>query len=246
MSLKIEKIDTAKSSLPQRKLMRDGTIPRFPCSIMISGRSGSGKTNLMINLLTRKEFYGNYFHYVIVYSPTANKYDDLYTKLNLPDENFIEDFGAEELQKLINARKKLIDDKGIEWVGKNSRCLIILDDIIANRNFLESNVALTLFALLRHYLCSIIVMMQSYNKLPRSLRLNCNGLFVFPASQSEIEVLLDEITPAGIKKRDFEKVITYCTDEPYSFLYINNHAEKGKNIRKNLDEIIDIKKYVKQ
>ena len=245
-SLDIYEIKTKKSSIPQRAVMKNGTLPRFPCSFMISGRSGSGKTNLLINVLTRKEFYKNYFHYIVVYSPTASKYDDMYAELKLPPENFVPEFGEEQLRNLIDARKKLIEEKGIEWVGRHSRCLIILDDIIANRKFLESQTALTLFALLRHYLCSIIVMMQSYNKLPRALRLNCNALAVFPATQSEIEVLKDEITPAGITKKDFEKVIEYATDKPFSFLYINNHAKKGEQIRRNLTDIIDINDYKKK
>jgi nucleoside-triphosphatase THEP1 len=243
---KIDKIDTAKSKIPLRACMKNGTLPRFPFSLMLSGSSGSGKTNLLMNILSKKEMYGGYFHYIIVYSPTSGKYDDMYKILKLPDENFVEEFSAETLENLISARKKLIDDKGIEWVSKNSRVLIILDDVISNRAFLESQTALTLFALLRHYLVAVCVMMQSYRKLPRSLRVNCNAVAIFPSTQSEIEVLLDEVTPAGIKKREFEKVIEYATKDDYSFLFINRHAKKDSQIRKNLDEIIDLNKFKKE
>ena len=143
-------------------------------------------------------------------------------------------------------RKALIDKKGIEWTVKNSRVLLILDDVIANRDFLNSPEALKMFALLRHYQCSIIVLMQSYNKLPRALRINANGTIVLPSTQSEIEVLLDEITPAGITKRDFQKVIEYATSGKHDFLYINRHAERGEQIRKNLDEIIDLNLFKKE
>ena len=103
-----------------------------------------------------------------------------------------------------------------------------------------------MFALLRHYQCSIIVLMQSYNKLPRALRLNSNATIVLPSTQSEIEVLLDEITPAGISKREFQRVIEYCTEGKHDFLYINRHAERGQQIRKNLTEVIDINKFKKE
>lgn len=239
----IKVYDTDKSSIPLRKSMKEGVIARFPSSTMISGRSGSGKTMLLMNLLLNEQLYGKYFHYTIVFSPTAGSYDDTYKALKIPPENFLKDFTQDELEKLIQVRKDLIDKKGIEWVGKNSRVCIILDDIIANRSFLESPVALKLFALLRHYLCSIFVLVQSYTKLPRALRLNCNSVYVFPCSQSEVERLIDEVTPSGIKKRDFEKVIDYCTDDQYSFLSINNHAKKGNRIRKNLDEVIDLEKF---
>ena len=60
------------------------------------------------------------------------------------------------------------------------------------------------------------------------------------STQSEIEVLLDEITPAGISKKEFQKVIEYATEGSHDFLYINRHAQRGEQIRKNLTEIIDI------
>lgn len=241
--LQIKPVETSKSKIPQKKIAKDGVLPKFPFSMMLSGSSGSGKTNLLMNILTKKEMYGNYFHYILVYSPTAGKYDDSYKILNLPEENFVEEFGPEHLEKLIEARKELIDEKGIEWVAKNSRVLIILDDIIANRAFLESQTALTLFSLLRHYLCSIVVMVQSYTKLPRALRLNCNAIAVFPALQSEVEVLIKEICPSGIRPRDFEKVIDYCTKDKYNFLWLNRHADKDKQVRKNLDEVIALDDY---
>jgi hypothetical protein len=242
-SYKVESIPTDKSKVPLRKCMIDGILPKFPFSMMISGRSGSGKTNVLLNILTKDNMYNKYFHYIVVYSPTAGKYDDMYKILKLPEENFKNDFSAEDLANLIESRKQLIDKKGIEWVVKNSRVLIILDDVIANRDFLNSPEALKMFALLRHYQVAIIVLMQSYNKLPRALRINSNATIVFPSTQSEVEVLLDEITPSGLTKKQFTKVIEYCTDGRYDFLYINNHAEPDKRIRKNFDEVIDIKKY---
>lgn len=240
---KVESIPTDKSKVPLRRCMIDGILPKFPFSMMISGRSGSGKTNVLLNILTKNNMYNKYFHYTVVYSPTAGKYDDMYKVLKLPEENFKNDFSAEDLNNLIESRKQLIDKKGIEWVVKNSRVLIILDDVIANRDFLNSPEALKMFALLRHYQVAIIVLMQSYNKLPRALRINSNATIVFPSTQSEVEVLLDEITPSGLSKKQFTKVIEYCTDGRYDFLYINNHAEPDKRIRKNFDEVIDIKKY---
>ena len=199
----IKVMETEKSKIPQRAVMKDGTLPKFPFSFLISGASGSGKTNLLLNLLTRKEFYQNYFHYIMVFSPTASAGDDMHDVLGLPEENIKNDFTQEDLDHIIEVRKNLIKDKGIEYVAKNSRMLIILDDVIASTSFLMSSSALKMFALLRHYLCSVIVLTQSYNKIPRALRLNCNAIAVFPASQSEVEVLINEITPSGIKKKRF-------------------------------------------
>ena len=246
LKYKIQAIPTQKSKIPLKQCQKDGVIPKAPFSLMISGRSGSGKTNVLINLLNNEHLLKNYFHYTVVFSPTAGKYDDSYKPLNLPSESFKTDFSADDLNTLIENRKSLIDKKGIEWTVKNSRVLLIMDDVIANRDFLNSPEALKMFALLRHYQCSIIVLMQSYNKLPRALRINANATIVFPSTQSEVEVLLDEITPAGITKKEFSKVIEFATDGKHDFLYINRHAEKDQQIRKNLTEIIDINKFKKE
>ena len=241
----IKAVASDKSKTPLRASMKEGVIPRFPFSMMISGRSGSGKTNVLINMLTNEHLLKNYFHQTVVFSPTAGKYDDSYKALGLPDDSFRNDFTSDDLNSLIENRKSLIDKKGIEWVTKNSRVLLIMDDVIANRDFLNSPEALKMFALLRHYQVAIIVLMQSYNKLPRALRINANATIVFPATQSEVEVLLDEITPAGLTKKEFAKVIEYCTEGRYDFLYINNHAEPGKRIKKNLTEVVDFKLFKK-
>lgn len=239
----IKPIDTEKHNIPLRACMKNGVIAKFPSSCCFSGRSGSGKTCLLMNMLTNEKLLKNYFHYILVFSPTAGSTDDTYKVLNLPEENFIPDFGQKELEDLITKRKELIDEKGIQWVAKNARVCIILDDVISSRNFLESQVALKLFCLLRHYLCSIFILVQSYTKLPRALRLNCNSTYIFPASQSEVEVLLDEVTPSGMTKKEFSKVIEYCTDGNYNFISINNHAKRGEQIRKNLTEVIDLDKF---
>jgi Cdc6-like AAA superfamily ATPase len=243
LDYEIKSIDTEKSKIPLRKCMKDGVVARFPSSVCFSGRSGSGKTCLLMNMLTNDKLLKNYFHYILVFSPTANSYDDTYKVLNLPDENFIPDFGKEELDNLIEKRKALIDEKGIEWCSKNSRVCIILDDVVANRDFLQSQVALKLFCLLRHYLCSIFILVQSYTKLPRALRLNCNSTYIFPCNQSEIEVLLDEVTPAEMTKKEFLKVISYCTQGDFDFMSINNHAKRGQRIRKNLTEVLDLETF---
>jgi hypothetical protein len=241
---KIEKIETNKSSIPQRKAAKDGVIPRYPFSWMLSGSSGSGKTNLAMNILTNKDLYGKYFHCILVFSPTAGKYDDSYKVLNLPPENFISKFDNGMLEKIIEARKEKIDTKGGEWVSKNERMLIILDDVIADRQFLESPDALRLFSLLRHYLVSIMVMIQSYTKLPRALRNNCNAICVFPALRSEIETIKDEVAPAEYNKKEFEKLLKHCMSEQHSFFYINRHANPGERMRKNLDEVLKPEQFV--
>ena len=79
-------IETSKNNIPQKKASKDGVMPNYPFSCVISGRSGSGKTQLLLNMLTRKDLLGDYFHKILVFSPTAGELDDTYDSLKLPKE----------------------------------------------------------------------------------------------------------------------------------------------------------------
>lgn len=239
----IQPLETDKQNIPQKQASKKGICARFPFSWVISGRSGSGKSQLLLNVLSRPDLLGNYFHLILIFSPTAGDLDDTYKALKLPKENYIKDFNTDTLQTILENRKKLINDKGIDWVAKNNRVCLIFDDMIAEKTFLNSPETLKMFTLLRHYLCSVVICSQSFKKVPRSIRINANWLCIFPSLQSEVQIMLDEITPSGITKKEFLKIIDYCTEGRYDFMNINNHADPKERIRKNLSEIIDIQKF---
>lgn len=237
----IKPLETDKTKIPQKTASKTQIMPRYPFSMVISGRSGSGKTQLLLNILTRNELFGSYFHKILVFSPTANDLDDTYKSLNLPKENFIKTFDTNLLETILKNRKHQIDQKGIEYVSKYNRVLLLFDDMIAEKDFLNSKETLMMFTLLRHYLISICILSQSFMRIPRSIRLNANYIVIFPSLESEIQTMLDEITPSGINKKDFRFIIDYCTKGKYDFMAINNHADPNKRIRHNLAEIIDLK-----
>jgi len=232
-------IETEKTNIPQKAASKLNILPKFPFSCCISGRSGSGKTQLLLNILTRDDLMGNYFHKILVFSPTAGDLDDTYASLKIPKENFIKKFDSSILETILNNRKAQIKKDGIEKVGKTDRVLLIFDDCIAERKFLESKENLMMFTLLRHYLCSVCILSQSFKKIPRSIRINANFTCIFPSLESEINVMLEEICPAGVTKKEFREIINYCTSGRFDFMTINNHAEPKDRIRKNLHEIMN-------
>lgn len=235
-------IETDKSTIPQKAASKKNIMPRFPFSMILSGRSGSGKTQLLLNMLTRNELLGNYFHKIIIFSPTAGDLDDTYSALKLPPENFIKKFDASILERILDNRKIQIKKEGIDKVGKTDRVIIIFDDMIAEK-IMNSKEVLVSFTLLRHYLISVCVLSQSYKKIPRSVRINSNFISIFPSLSSEVSIMLQEICPAGIGKIEFQKIIAYCTEGRYDFMTINNHAPPNERIRKNLYDIINLKDF---
>ena len=238
-------IETDKTKLPQKASSKQNITPMYPFSMVLSGRSGSGKTQLLLNMLTRKDLLGDFYHKIIIFSPTAGDLDDTYSTLKLPPENFIKKFDSSMLETILNNRKAEIKKDGIEKVGRHNRVILIFDDMIAERKFLESKENLMLFTLLRHYLISVVVLSQSFKKIPRSIRINSNFTCIFPSLESEIAIMIEEITPAGVSKKAFRKIIDYCTEGRYDFMTINNHAPPKERIRKNLYDIIDVSLFQK-
>ena len=108
-SLKVRKIPTNKSKIKQTPNANRGLIPSHPFRWYICGASGSGKTNLLLTLLTSQAFYKNYFDIFII-SPTAGGLDDSYTVLALPPEKyFYPDFRV--LERIFELQKISIDRK---------------------------------------------------------------------------------------------------------------------------------------
>ena len=240
----IKPLDTDKNKIPQRAISKVGVLAKYPFSWIISGKSGSGKTQLLLNSLSRENMLKDYYHIIVIFSPTANDLDDTYDVLgDIPKENFIKTFDKNTLDSILENRKKMIKSKGIEWVAKYNRVCLLFDDCISEKSFLNSPECLKMFTLLRHYLCSCIILSQSFKQIPRSIRINASMLSIFPSLSSEVDIMIEEICPSGIIKKNFRSIIDYCTEGRFDFMHINNHAEPEKRIRKNLTEIIDLSKY---
>ena len=65
--LQISAYETNKSKIKTNTAMDLGYIPKHAASVLIVGRSGSGKTNLLIKLLTEKFFYKDYFDLIFLF-----------------------------------------------------------------------------------------------------------------------------------------------------------------------------------
>lgn len=235
----------------QRPLMKNGTIPTHPSSVIFNGRSGSGKSNLIVNLLTRPEFYGrdkrgdHYFDEIHMFSPTAGEMDDLPAHLQkhtpLKEKNIHNSFDEAMLLGILDKQSALIKAKGD--ISKAPKVLVLLDDIQADKKFLRSETIIRIFIANRHYNTSVWLAGQSFNLTPRPCRLQANNLFIFPMSGSELEVLRKEFTPAGMKSKDFVELIRYATSELYQFLHINMREPPKTRFRKNLKHVLELKDF---
>ena len=235
----IKAFTTDKNELPLTAGMKAGVIPKFPSLQLLVGRSGSGKSNLLLNLVTNPKLMGSFFDDVYLISPTA-KSDDLVKHLKLEPDHI-----WDNLEEAVTNLHTLLDNQSydIETNGilKTSKVLVICDDCVGTKQFMKSDVLTKVAIHGRHNLVSSIILTQSYTKVPRVIRLQSQGIALFPSSEAEVKLLNEDFCPPGCTRKRFKQIVGFATDEPYSFLFIQNHHKVIKErYRKKLSDIITI------
>ena len=241
--LKVSVFSTNKSKVSTRPLHEDHIVPKHPFRMVLSGASGSGKTNLLLHLLTTGDIYKNYFDVIIIISPTAGKLDDSYAALAEGNPKsvirIVNDLDPDVIEKIMDVSKKIILEKKVH---KSPKLLLVYDDVIGDKKFMNTKSFLHSFIASRHYNASVIICTQKFNAVPRTCRIQANSVIYFKGGNSERLTLAEEFCPAGYTKREMEEIIDHCTKEPYSFLFWNGQAQHGEQIRKGLETVLFLTK----
>lgn len=216
--LKIKEIKLEKKKIKQCVLAQNNVIPQHCFRSYIIGASQSGKTNYMLNLLIRPRYYLNYFDRIFVISPTALDLDKSYqelekkTKYEKGKDLFFFNCDTEVLKTILDVQTE---------ENKEKKVLVILDDIVSYKKFCNSNELLQFAVMSRHYNISMFILSQAFHLIPKSIRLNMSNVVYFKGADIETEKLCEQYTPAGMRKKDFKELVEKCTEEPYSFLFID-------------------------
>jgi hypothetical protein len=243
----VKAFPTSKSKVRVNDAMTNHLIPKHPFRAILSGYSGSGKTNLLIHLLNKEGLYKNYFDFIFIISPTAGKLDDAYnilaehnTKTSI---RIINELDPTIIDKIMTKNKEIILKKKVH---KAPKILIVYDDVISDGPFMRSKAFTHSFIASRHYNASVIICTQKYNAVPRVARIQANAIFFFRGTNSEREVLAIDRAPSGYSRREMESLIDYATTAtesmPYPFLYINLQAKREDQLRKSLDQSMKLLK----
>lgn len=218
----------SKGRLPPLPLIQRGGF----CNV-IAGFSGSGKTSLLINLLTKKnkknhkQSYRGCFDRIVFISPSAHT------------------IGNNEIQKLEHKHTELdnvILDEIIEAIendknsdayedGYNPQYLIVFDDVgvyLRNDKRLEAKINI-LVANRRHYGISMFFLVQNIMQMPPPLRKNLTSLFLYkPKNGVEKELIRKEWVDANIN--EFQELLDYVYQDKHDFLLIDCSLRESADI----------------
>lgn len=188
---------------------------------IISGKKGTGKSSLLLNLLKTKQIDGGlkkYYDNIYLISPTA-KTDAKFKKLVIEldeDDKYFEDCNEENLNEIMNNIKENIKE------NDEIRNLIILDDCIADLpKSNESSVLNKIVSISRHLQTSIFILVQKYIGVNNLIRRNADLLSFFRTdNKKEIKSLSEDINIEEAKLK-FLYNIAMQDDKPNDFLHIN-------------------------
>lgn len=234
--IKIENIDDLirdkKSNIKQKHPL----APIHPSRSVITGSSGGGKTNFLVNLIIKCL----YFDRIYMYSKHLHqpKYDFLYNYLlNLEDSckkagmkkcNIVMAW-EDNLEKLVNN----------DALNKSYANLIVLDDFPIPTKAQKLKIA-KLYCSCRHKNTSIITLSQMYFQLERNVRLNLSYAFIGNNSNKRELSLLTSEMACDLNSEKFKKMYKMIHSEKYNMLMIDNETKDSRlKYRKNLDQPIN-------
>ncbi len=226
---------TSKDLIRQPKIAQDGVLPKIHFSMIIVGSSGSGKSVLVFNLISK--FYKDYYDMVILISPTG-KQDDIQIALNLPKNRVITDMEkAEAAVKMVEeVQEEKIKADGYESAKK---ILLYFDDVIGDPIFLKSKSMIKAFIKNRHYGFSDILCSQYYKAVPKRMREQASCLIFFDCSETELNTIMEDFLPPGVNPKVFMRRLQEILSVKYAFVTYMKRSEWKMRWRRGFAHVID-------
>ena len=190
-------------------------IPDHPYRILIIGGSGSRKTNTLLNLINNQPDIDKI--YLHAKDPYEAKYQFLINKRESKGlKHFNDPKAFIEYSNNMQDVYKNIDEYNID---KERKILIVFDDMIANmlNNKKLNSIVIELFNRGRKLNISLVVMTQSYLKVPKDVRLNTRHFFIAKIpNKGELRQIAIKHS-SDIRTEDFINIYRKCTAKPYFF-----------------------------
>ena len=206
--------------------------------MLIIGSSGSGKTNVLFNLIQQDNRSLIDKIYLYAKDLSERKYQFLIKKG--------EDAGIQNLNDpsaFIEYSNPMDDvcNNIVDYNPKRKRkILIVFDDMIAdimtNRKF--QAIIKELFIRCRKLNISLVFITQPYFNVPKEVRLNSTHCLIMKIHNKRELQQIAMNHSADIDYKDFLKIYRNCTKEPYSFFTIDTAlpVDNPMRFRKNFSD----------
>tara|TARA_R110002126_G_scaffold41650_3_gene121231 strand:- start:3631 stop:4359 length:729 start_codon:yes stop_codon:yes gene_type:complete len=195
---------------------------KLPFRMCVVAPSGSGKSNFVVNLISLfSKGRGTFTSIDII---TRNKDEPLYRFLQLKAES-------------INIKEGLENTPKLDKMDKDVNHLVIFDDLVLQK---DQSMIENYYIRARKLNCSVIYLSQSYYRIPKIIRNNCNYMVLLKLSgQREVNMIMSEFG-LGVSKEQLLALYKEATNEKFQPLVIDLEEEPTKRFRKGLLEILQV------
>ena len=226
-------------------------IPAYPLppknyAMYICGSPGSGKTNLLLQLLlshpTKKNKKPNKYYYGVydcIYLISASMGTLPANFLNKLDEDRVySKYTDEVMEEIINNM----------YEGPNVNNLIVIDDSIRDLN--NSKILSKLLLNRRHLShnpnlendtgqgsCSIMITSQKYSLLHLNHRVACSDFMIFKSTNKNEKMRLFEEICFDLDKDTFDSMTDEVWKKKYQYLYVKPNNNLNEKYYQNFDSI---------
>lgn len=220
-------------------------LPTPPFRWILLGSTGSGKTNLLKNIVFNKKNFGYGKYFDEIYAWIGNRNDYIFFKNKMKQRNInniklFRDFNSDKVNELWDEIKS--DDEEEEDTNEPNRILLIFDDMIlegiSNRH--KPTVLDDIFIRGRHFGVSILISTQIYTALnPNMRKENLSNLSVFfPMNEEQLKAIWAE-NITSVNRKQFLKSFKDNVNKRYSFINIDKNDPTGQ-LKNNEFDIIKI------
>lgn len=191
--------------------------------MMIVGAKRSGKSTLILSLLSSPKLYKGYFGNIFMISPstTDDKMKPLIQEIQ-KSGNFYTELTEAHIEEILNKIKGEQDalkmkEKKLKKKLPPIHNLLILDDVMADlpRSFKKNKIT-SLFMNARHYSLSTMIVSQVYKGVPAQVRKQTDVIYTFPVVKKEKEAMMEDW---DIPEEVFDVAFEDESDHP--FLTVN-------------------------
>jgi len=216
----------------------DETIPKpLPRALnfflLISGKAGSGKTTLILNLLCKRgKNYNRKFDRVYIFSPSLN---------TLKEDPFSE---IPEEQKFLELDEEILEAVLEDIKDSGDKVLLLMDDVVNDiRKSSKLQTIMNRILMNRRHLCglggsvSVILTTQVYNKIPVPIRKNASHIVLYNTkNKKEIDNIFDGLIL--IPKNDFYEIMKHTFQKKKDFLYIDTNNDYNTMFHRNFNQLV--------
>lgn len=198
-------------------------INRLPFRMVVNAPSGSGKSNMIVNLIE-------------LFSKGDGTFSSIEIFCRCRDEPLYQ-FLHDKSKGAIKIYEDLTELKDINSYDKTENHLIVFDDLCLEKN--QSKIS-EYFLRGRKQGVSLIYLSQSYYQIPKMIRLNSNYLVILKLGQKRnLNMILSELS-LGVTKEQLIKIYGFATKNKFDVLLVDlDEPDINKKFKRNFLDIIN-------